>query len=393
MSKVTVLVGGAAGSEGKGKIANVIADDYSVHVRTGAPNAGHTIYYNGDKVVMQTIPCGWTRMDAKLIIGAGGMIIPELFFKEIEMIKKYDPNIEKRVFIHTNVVIIEPKHTLAEYGQAEPCDYAHKPMECKAWQDIKQGLPEIVDPCTKCDKLSANDLWKMVGSTREGCGAALADKIWRGASPRGPVVLAKDWPGIKEFCCDTTEMINQLIDDGESVLLEGTQGSVLSLHHGLYPKTTSRDTNAGGWVSEAGISPLVVTDIIGVIRPYPIRVAGDSGSMGSQEITWAEVERRAGAPEGSFKEITTVTKRVRRVFEFSHEQFKKTAMINRFTGIGLCFLDYLNVKDYKVNKAEDLSQESKAWIRAFEEEYNIPILWGSTGPLKEDTVHFDIYNE
>jgi adenylosuccinate synthase len=391
MSKVTVLVGGQWGSEGKGKLANVIADDYNVHVRTGAPNAGHTIYYNGDKVVMQTIPCGWTRMDAKLIIGAGGMIIPELFFKEIEMLKKYDKNIEKRIFIHPNVVIIEPKHTLAEYGQAEPCDYAHKPMECKAWQDIRQGLPEIIDPCTKCDKLSGNDLWKMVGSTREGCGAALADKIWRGASPRGPVMLAKEWPGIKEFCCDTTEMINQLIDNGESVLLEGTQGSGLSLHHGTYPKTTSRDTNAGGWISEAGISPLVVTDIIAAIRPYPIRVAGDSGPTGSQELTWSEIERRAGVPEGSLKEITTVTKRVRRVFEFSHEWFKKTAQINRFTGVGLCFSDYLNKNDFGVNEWDKLSKETKDWVAAFEEEYNIPINWISTGPYKEQTVIREIF--
>lgn len=386
MSKVTVLVGGAAGSCGKGKVCNVIADEYDVHVRTGAPNAGHTLYHNGDKIVLQTIPCGFTNLNAKLIIGAGGMIIPDLFFKEIEMIKKYDPNIEKRVFVHPNVVIIEPKHTLAEYGQAEPCDYAHKPMECKAWQDIKQGLPEIVDPCTKCDKLSANDLWKMVGSTREGCGAALADKIWRGASPRGPVALAGEWPGVKEFCCDTTTLINEAIDNGESVLLEGTQGSVLSLHHGTYPKTTSRDTNAGGWVSEAGISPLVVTDIIGVIRPYPIRVAGDSGPMGSEEITWAEVERRAGVPEGTFKEITTVTKRVRRVFEFSHEFFKKTAMINRFTGIALCFADYISAQDAGVNEWDKLSQATKDWVNNFEEEYGIPIVWISTGPRKEQTV-------
>ena len=186
-------------------------------------------------------------------------------------------------------------------------------------------------------------------------------------------------------------MINELIDDGESVLLEGTQGSGLSLHHGTYPKTTSRDTNAGGWISEAGISPLVVTDVIAAIRPYPIRVAGDSGPTGSQEITWAEVERRAGVPEGSFKEITTVTKRVRRVFEFSNEWFKKTAMINRFTGIGLMFADYISAKDAGVNKWDELSDETKAWVAAFEEEYNIPIVWISTGPYKEQTIIREVF--
>jgi adenylosuccinate synthase len=341
---------------------------------------------------MQTLPCGWVNLKAKLIIGAGGMIIPELFFKEIAMLKKYDPNIEKRIFVHPNAVIIEPKHVLAEYGHAAPCDWAHNPMTCPQWNTIKADIQnDLVDPCTKCDKLANNDLWKMVGSTREGCGAALADKIWRGASPRGPVRLAGDWSGIKEFCCDTTEMINQLIDDGESVLLEGTQGSGLSLHHGTYPKTTSRDTNAGGWISEAGISPLVVTDVIAAIRPYPIRVAGDSGPTGSQEITWSEVERRAGVPEGSFKEITTVTKRVRRVFEFSHEWFKKTAMINRFTGIGLMFADYICVEDRGVNEWDKLSKETKDWVAAFEEEYNIPIVWISTGPYKDQTVIREVF--
>lgn len=384
--KVAILVGGQWGSEGKGKIAHVLANDYNVHVRTGAPNAGHTIYHNGDKVVMQTLPCGWVNPQARLMVGAGGMIIPELFEKELKMIAKYDSNIFGRVYVHPNAVIIEPKHVLAEYGQVEPCEFAHKPMECPQWQDIKKGLPEIVDPCTKCDKLGSNDLWKKVGSTREGCGAALADKIWRGASPRGEVMLAKDCPVTQPYIMDTTAMVNHLIDEGYNVMLEGTQGSGLSLHHGTYPKTTSRDTNSGGWVSEAGISPLVVSDVFMAFRPYPIRVAGDSGPTGSAELTWADIEERAGVPVGSLKEITTVTKRVRRVFEFAHEWFAKTCMINRPTGLGLCFADYLNTKDAKVNKRELLSKETLSFVEMIEDTYNVPVKWVSTGPMLEDTV-------
>jgi adenylosuccinate synthase len=384
---VGILIGGAWGSEGKGKIAHVIANDYSIHVRTGAPNAGHTLYPEGKKCVMQTIPCGWTNRNARMVIGAGGMIIEEILKRELEMVANLDNNkIYERLYIHPNAVIIEPKHVLAEYGQVEPCEYAHKPMECPPWQEIKQGLPEIIDPCTKCDKLHVNDLWKMIGSTREGCGAALVDKIWRGASPRGPVRLAKDTPWLEGYITDTTIMINEAIDRGENILVEGTQGSGLSLHHGTYPKTTSRDTNAGGWCSEAGISPLAITDIIAVFRPYPIRVAGDSGPTESKEITWADVEQRAGVPIGTFKEITTVTKRVRRVFEFAHEWFAKMVMINRPTALALCFADYLSIKDAKINKRELLSKETLTFVGMIEDTYNVPVKWVSTGPKLEDTV-------
>ena len=385
-SKVAILVGSQFGSEGKGKIAHVIADEYNLHVRTGAPNAGHTLYHNGDKVVMQTIPCGFTNLGARLVIGAGGMIIEDIFKREVAMLAKYDGSIYERIYVHPHAVIIEPKHVLAEYGQKEPCEYAHKPMECPVWQDIRKGIPELVEPCTKCDKLGASDLWKMIGSTREGCGAALADKIWRGASPRGSVLLAKDVPWLEAYITDTTIMINEAIDRGENVLLEGTQGSGLSLHHGTYPKTTSRDTNASGWASEAGISPLAVTDVIGVFRPYPIRVAGDSGPTGSKELTWADVERRAGVPEGTFKEITTVTKRIRRVFEFAYEQFHLMCMINRPTALAVCFADYLAAQDKGVSEWDKLSKATRDFVEHIEGEYKVPIKWISTGPYKEQTV-------
>ena len=82
--KLTVLVGGQYGSEGKGAVAAHVAEDYSVHVRVGSPNAGHTIYWAGEKHVMQSIPCGWINPNAKIVIGRGALLNMKQFMKELE---------------------------------------------------------------------------------------------------------------------------------------------------------------------------------------------------------------------------------------------------------------------------------------------------------------------
>ena len=90
--KLTVLVGGQYGSEGKGAVAAHVANDYDVHVRVGSPNAGHTIYWNGEKHVMQSIPCGWINPKATIIIGRGALLNMKQFMKELVHIMQYYPD-------------------------------------------------------------------------------------------------------------------------------------------------------------------------------------------------------------------------------------------------------------------------------------------------------------
>ena len=104
--KLTVLVGGQYGSEGKGAVVAHIANDYQVHVRVGAPNAGHTIYWKDDKHVMQSIPCGWINPDAMIVIGRGALLNMKQFMKELVHVLRYYPDFLSRLVIDPEAGVI-----------------------------------------------------------------------------------------------------------------------------------------------------------------------------------------------------------------------------------------------------------------------------------------------
>jgi adenylosuccinate synthase len=125
------------------------------------------------------------------------------------------------------------------------------------------------------------------------------------------------------------------------VVIEGSQGFGLSLFHGgYYPKATSRDTTAGTFLGEAGLSPRDVDDITLVLRCHPIRVGGDSGPL-KGETTWAEIAKTAGLPE-DYRELTTATQRVRRVGTFDPDLVRRAIDANNPTCIVLNHFDYVD---------------------------------------------------
>jgi len=328
--KTTIVIGGQFGSEAKGKVVSFIANEFDVAVRTGSPNAGHTVFKDGEMYRLQQIPATFVNPKCVLCIGAGAIINPDILRKEVEKTET-----RNRLFIDPQAGIIEKKHLLQE--------------------------DEIV---------------KKIGSTGKGCGAALADRIWR-----KDFKLAKDV--LKDFQIrDVAELINQKIDEGKNVLIEGTQGFGLSLYHGIYPFVTSRDTNAANFLAESGISPRLANEIILVIRTYPIRVAGNSGPL-PNEITWQELSKRIGK---RVEEITTVTGKVRRVAEFDIEVVKKAIMVNRPTQIALQFLNYLFPNDEGKNSWNSLSQEARAYIEKLERDLGVPITLIGTAQSNEGMI-------
>jgi adenylosuccinate synthase len=211
-----------------------------------------------------------------------------------------------------------------------------------------------------------------------------------------PVIkTAADVPSLAPYITDTVRLLNVLVDEGKRIMLEGTQGSMLSLHHGAWPKSTSRDTNAGAWLSEAGLSPLVVDKVYGVARTFPIRVAGNSGPASGKEITWKDVSEYAGVeyvhsdnPQEiqGLIEITTATKRVRRVFEFCHDDFSKAISINRPDEVMLTFLDYLDINNAGKTTWEGLTEKTRSWVLAVEQRHNCYFRYLSTGPEQEAVI-------
>ena len=309
--KLIVVVGGQYGSEGKGAVVAHIANEYGVHVRVGSPNAGHTIYWNGEKHVMQSIPCGWINPNAQIIIGRGALINMNFLMREIEHIKKYYPDFLKRLKIDAKAGILDERFHREEGG-------------------------------------THGEMHRRIGSTGEGVGPARIARLKR--DPKEFHLfedVAKKYNLEECMAENTPSIIATLQDSGVNILIEGTQGSALSLLHSHFPYCTSIDTNAAGIISEVGIAPSRVTNVLMVCRTYPIRVAGNSGPM-QNEISWEELNRRIIENGGTeiTPEKTTVTKKVRRIAEWDNELFKQSCILNAPTEIALMFCDYIDPNLY-----------------------------------------------
>lgn len=300
--KMTVVVGGQYGSEGKGAIVRHIANDYQVHIRVGSPNAGHTIYWNGEKHVMQSIPCGWINPDAEIVIGRGALLNMKQLMSELVHIERYYPDFKRRLHIDAKAGILDEKFHQQEGGVN-------------------------------------GEMHRRIGSTGEGVGPARVARINRDPEQFYMFESIAEEYGLTECLAENTPaMIAEWQDAGKNVLIEGTQGSALSLLHSFYPYCTSIDTNAAGILSEVGIAPSRLTNVLMVVRTFPIRVAGNSGPM-ANETTWEEVSKFAGH---SVTEKTTVTHKTRRVARWDDAIFNTACLLNAPTEIALMFADYID---------------------------------------------------
>jgi adenylosuccinate synthase len=171
------------------------------------------------------------------------------------------------------------------------------------------------------------------------------------------LLFSKDLPELAPYIKDTKGFLRKMLSKGERVILEGTQGYGLSLLHSPhYPYVTSRDTTAAAFVSEAGLSPIDVDDVVLTIRAFPIRVAGNSGPL-QFETDWATVTKRSGS-QLPLSEYTSVTKRLRRIGRFDSEIVKRSIQANRPTRIVLNHLDY-------AHWAARISRKTTATIQRF----------------------------
>lgn len=231
------------------------------------------------------------------------------------------------------------------------------------------------------DRAGEDKLVKSIGSTGRGVGFANARRI-RDRKP-GKVKLAKDIKELKPFIREAHEILEQAFYRGRKIFLEGTQGTGLSLYHGYYPHVTSRDTTVAGCLSEAGISPNRTRKVIMVCRTYPIRVQSPKDSTSgymAQEISWKIVEKRSGHKPGSIskKELTSTTKKRRRVGEFEWTSLRKASSLNAPTDIALTFADYLDVKNENARRFEQLTEDTIRFIEEIEKAASAPVSLIST---------------
>uniref|UniRef100_A0A7J2U630 Adenylosuccinate synthetase n=1 Tax=Ignisphaera aggregans TaxID=334771 RepID=A0A7J2U630_9CREN len=320
---LAIVVGGFFGDEGKGKVGAylALADKPSIAVRCGSINAGHTVSFSGKTWKLRLVPTFFVNSSTKLMLAAGALIRLDVFFKEVE-----ETGAKGRIYVDRNAGVIEERHVEAE----------------------------------KNDPFLAKD----VGSTLQGVGSAMADRVLR------KLRLAKDFEVLKEYIADVAQEVNCALDRGELVYIEGVQGTFLSLYHGTYPYVTSRDTTAAAFASEVGVGPKRVDHVIVVFKSYVTRVGG--GPL-EGELTREEAEKLG------LVEVATVTGRRRRVALFNTQLARRAIMLNSATQIAITRLDTLYPQDRCVREWGNLSKEAKNWLENLEKELGVPITIISTG--------------
>lgn len=325
----TVVVGAFWGDEGKGKVISYLAlnDKLDFCVRTGSVNAAHTVWNKGKKFALHMVPAAFLYEKCRLLIAAGANVHVNRFFEELELTK-----VRGRMGIDNMASIIEEKHSIQDKNSA-----------------VNKGI----------------------GTTGWGVGPAIEERARRTAK------LAKDIAELKPYLADATNEINNGIDDGKNVLLEGTQGFMLSLYHGTYPYVTSRDTGASAICSEAGIGPTRVDDVLIVYKAFITRVG--AGPLPG-EITIEEAKKR-----GWF-ETAAGTGRNRRSATFDFDLARKNAKINGATQAAMTKLDCMFPECRSARKFDDLSKEAKQFVKEVERRTGVPVVLIGTGPEALDII-------
>jgi len=326
-----VTVGGFYGDEGKGKVVAYLSikDNFDIAARGGVgPNAGHTFIQNGKEYKVRMLPSAVLNANTRLLVGAGVLVEPSILLKEIQTFNTTD-----RTFVDFQCGIIDNVHQ---------------------------------------DKDKSNDhLKKVIGTTGSGTGPANADRALRN------IKLAKDIPEIALYLEDVSNSINHAIDTNEKVLIEGTQGTFLSLFHGTYPFVTSKDVTASAICSDVGIGPKKVDEVLIVFKSYVTRVG--EGPLNC-EITPEQ------AREKNWLEFGSVTGRQRRSAPFDYDLAKKAIQVNSATQIALTKLDVLYPQAKGIKDFSKLPQEAKDFVSNIESETGLPVTIVGTGAEIMDTI-------
>lgn len=354
-NEMYTVFGGQFGSEGKGQIVRYLAEKLLARdpnrllaYRIGGPNAGHTFYIGEKKIVTCQIPGPmFLSPDVIGIIGPEGVISLDMLGKELQDLAQHQQVTDtvgyQKLIIDRNATIITDEQHDREAS-----------------------------------------LVKNIGSTGKGIGAATADKVMRiGLTAENSNHLKNI---IEHFSLSFNIRITDTIEYAQEnsygnhhrlyALVEGTQGAGLSLHtSGYYPHCTSRECTPQGIWAGCGLHPGMAgkSYSIMVVRTYPIRVAGPSGPM-YKETSWEEIGKRIGR---EVKEITTVTKNVRRVSEIDIEDLNRTISYTRPDAIALTFLDYVDPAVYKKDPRD--STICKNYIKWMTDITGIPVRYVGTG--------------
>lgn len=292
----TIVVGLQWGDEGKGKIVDLLSNQFSHVVRCqGGHNAGHTVIFDNKEYHLHLIPSGILHPDCTCYIGAGVVVDPQFLKKEIAYLEEQGISVKGRLFVSSRAPLILPQHIEEEAAGEEAA---------------------------------------RIGTTRRGIGPCYRDAVARKAK------LFFELEEFSSLAAPVETLLHKALARGESLLLEGAQGTLLDINFGTYPYVTSSKTIAAGLLGGAGIGPTRVERVIGILKAYNTRVG--EGPFPT-ELSLEE-EGPFGSRQKS-REIGTSTGRQRRLGWFDAVLARYAINLNGVTEVALMKLDILDALD------------------------------------------------
>ena len=331
---VTVLVGCQWGDEGKGKIVDILSENYDIVTRfQGGANAGHTVEIGDNQYILHLIPSGILRNNVKCVIGNGVVVDPNALLEEIKLLKQNGINVEGRLFISHNAHLIMPYHKLldsiSESSKKKIGTTGRGIGPCYMDKYARKGIRIV-------DLLNKEILERKIRDNLEEKNTLLKkvyDHVGLDADKIINEYIQFD-KAIDKYITDVPLMLNNSIRDGKSILLEGAQGALLDVDHGTYPYVTSSSPTSGGACTGSGIPPNKITSVFGIVKAYTTRVG--NGPFPTELINdEGENLRKEGAEYGA------TTGRPRRCGWFDAFLVSYSAMINGIDSVAITKLDVL----------------------------------------------------
>ena len=335
--KTAVIVGAQWGDEGKGKIVDVLSENFSVVARyAGGHNAGHTVIINGKKFILQLVPCGVLRPGCRSVIGNGVVLDPLAFLKEVRALREAGVQVDGNLFVSNRAHVILPYHRMIELaaenapgrvkigttsrgiGPAYEDKMGRRGLRVADLLDL-QLLKTHIENAVREENMIAHALFNSEPVD--------ADKMY--------AEYAQAAEKVAPFVGDTAVLLNQALARGESIVFEGAQGTMLDIDHGTYPFVTSSSATSGGAVIGTGVAPNAIDSVIGITKAYCTRVG--EGPFPTEEKGLAgEGLRKRGNEYGA------VTGRPRRTGWLDLPLLRYSGMINGTSWLVVTKLDVLD---------------------------------------------------
>ena len=340
MSKVVAVIGAQWGDEGKGKIVDLLAEQFEIVARyQGGHNAGHSVQVGDQSFVLHLLPSGIVHRGKTCVLGNGMVIDPKAFFVEADRLTQQGIEVSpERVKISSRAHLILPYHRALDHTSEERLGNE------KVGTTLRGIGPAYEDKAGRRGIRTADALVPDVLRSRIERNLEDANRIISayGGEPLNADEIFKEMSVLTErlgpFIADTTHFLNIAASEGKSILLEGAQATLLDVDHGTYPFVTSSSTTVGGACIGTGLAPKHITGVLGIVRTYTTRVGEGPfpTEMLEGEAELGQLIRERG------REYGASTGRPRRCGWFDAFATRYAAEINGFSAVALTKLDVLD---------------------------------------------------